>query len=121
MKFRRNLGISLAATALGLTVTAAGIASTAGTAQAYGKDTTKISCSAAKVRIHPAKDSAARGVAYKGDKMLYDQWDYKKSEKTWYTRGKVTRKDGAKIYGYVLYQCANPYGTDGAPTPKVPK
>lgn len=109
------------AAALGLTV-AAGITVTATDAHASDKATTKISCSAAKVRVNPSKNSTSRGVAYRGDKMLYDQWAYKKSEKTWYTRGKVTRKsDGAKIYGYVPYKCANPYGTNPAPTPKIPK
>lgn len=121
MKVRQSAVRAFAATALGLTVAAAGLVTTAGTAQAYDKDTTKISCSAVKVHKQPSKKSTAVGIAYKGDKILYDQWAYKKSEKTWYTRGKITRKsDGAKIYGYVLYKCANPYGTNGAPTPKIP-
>jgi hypothetical protein len=112
---------SVAAAALGLTV-AAGVTVTANNAHAADKDTAKISCSAAKVRVNPAKNSAARGIAYQGDKILYDQFAYKKSEKRWYTRGKVTRKhDGAKIYGFVPYKCANPYGTNPAPTPPIPK
>ncbi|MEW2350354.1 hypothetical protein AB0904_22100 [Streptomyces sp. NPDC006684] len=107
--------------ALGLAALTGGLALSTGTAAAYDSDTTKISCSAVKVHKSASKSSTAVGVAYKGDKMVYNQWAYKKSEKTWYTRGKITRRsDGAKISGYVLYQCANPYGTNGAPTPKKP-
>ncbi|WP_428935517.1 hypothetical protein [Streptomyces sp. ACT015] len=121
MKIRQTLVRALAASSLGLTVTAAGIM-TATTAQAYDKSTTNISCSAVKVHKSPAKNATTVGIAYKGDKILYDQWVYKASEKTWYTRGKVTRKhDGAKIYGYMIYRCANPYGTNPAPTPPIPK
>ncbi|WP_434598541.1 hypothetical protein [Streptomyces sp. A5-4] len=90
-------------------------------AQAAGSGTGKISCSAAKVRKSPAKNSTARGIAYRGDKIVYDQFAYKKSEKAWYTRGTVTRKsDRARIRGYVPYGCANAYGTNPAPTPPIP-
>ncbi|MGW7542218.1 hypothetical protein ACWGKQ_14010 [Streptomyces sp. NPDC054770] len=112
------LARTAAVAALGLTlVTGATINATH--ANAVTKDTTKISCKAVKVHKQPKKTSTVVGIAYKGDKMLYDQWAYKKSEKQWYTRGKITRKsDGAKIYGYVIWNCANPYGTNPAPTPK---
>lgn len=53
--------------------------------------------------------------------MRYDQWDYKRSEKRWYTRGTVTLRGGRQVRGYVLYMCANPYETESAPTPPVPK
>ncbi|MFE0130328.1 hypothetical protein ACFWY6_01840 [Streptomyces sp. NPDC059037] len=122
MKLTRNITRALAASILGLSVTAGSIAITAPTAQAYDKSKGKISCKAAKVRINPAKNSTARGIAYRGDKIIYDQFAYKKSERRWYTRGKVTWKsDGAKIYGYVPYGCANPYGTNPAPTPPIPR
>ncbi|ATM24562.1 hypothetical protein SMD44_p10063 (plasmid) [Streptomyces alboflavus] len=91
-------------------------------AQAADSSRGKISCKAAKVRKNPAKNSTAKGIAYRGDKIVYDQFAYKKSERAWYTRGTVTRKsDGAKIRGYVPYGCANPYGTNPAPTPPIPK
>ncbi|MFH8659996.1 hypothetical protein [Streptomyces afghaniensis] len=112
---------SVTAAALSL-ATVAGITAAATDAQAYDKSTTTISCNAAKVRAQPSKNATVKGIAYKKDKILFDQFAYKQSEKTWYTRGKVTRKsDGAKIYGYVAYMCANPYETNPAPTPKIPK
>lgn len=122
MTARRRVKRTLLAATMGLTIAAAGL-STASSAQASGTGTTKISCSAVKVRKSPAKNATAYGVAYRGDKIVYDQFAYRKSEKTWYTRGTVTRKsDGVKIHkGYVFYRCANPYGTNPAPTPPIPK
>lgn len=112
---------ALAAASTGLAVAVGGLA-TAATAQAYDTGHTTISCSAVKVRKSPAKNATALGVAYRHDKIAYNQFAYKRSEKTWYTRGTVTRKsDGKKIRGYVIYQCANPYGSNGAPTPPIPK
>ncbi|MEV8601126.1 hypothetical protein AB0465_14745 [Streptomyces griseoviridis] len=112
---------SLVATTMGLAVAAGGLA-TASAAQAYDTGHTKISCSAVKIRKAPSRTSTVVGIGYRGDKVAYDQWAYKKAEKKWYTRGTVTRKsDGKKVRGYMVYQCANPYGTNPAPTPKIPK
>ncbi|WP_217570566.1 hypothetical protein [Streptomyces sp. GbtcB7] len=112
---------ALVAASMGLAVAAGGLA-TASTAQAYDTGHTTISCSAVKVRKAPSKTAAVLGVAYRHDKIAYDQFAYKRSQKTWFTRGTVTRKsDGKKIRGYVIYQCANPYGSNGAPTPPIPK
>ncbi|WP_406436048.1 hypothetical protein OHB00_18750 [Streptomyces sp. NBC_00631] len=113
---------ALAAASLGLAVVAGGLA-TASTAQAYDTGTTTISCSAVKVRKAPSKTSTVLGIGYRHDKVVYDQWVYKKVEKTWYTRGTVTRKsDGKKIgRGYMIYNCANPYKTNPAPKPSIPK
>lgn len=114
---------ALLATTMGLTAAAGGIATAStATAQAYDTGTTKISCSAVKVHKSYSTTSTVRGIAYKGDKMTYNQWVYKKSEKRWYTRGVVKRRsDGARIKGYVIYRCANPYESNGAPTPPIPK
>ncbi|MEV5282654.1 hypothetical protein ACFYMW_35840 [Streptomyces sp. NPDC006692] len=112
---------AILATTMGLAVAAGGLA-TASTAQAADTGHTKISCSAVKIRKAPAKTATVLGVGYRGDKIAYDQWAYKKAERTWYTRGTVTRKsDGKKVRGYVVYQCANPYGGWPAPTPPIPK
>ena len=112
---------ALAAASLGLAVAVGGLA-TATTAQAYDTGTTTISCSAVKVRKAPSKTSTVVGIGYRHDKVVYDQWAYKKAEKTWYTRGTVTRKsDGKKIRGYMIYNCANPYKTNPAPKPSIPK
>ncbi|WP_247692316.1 hypothetical protein [Streptomyces sp. RK31] len=91
-------------------------------AQAADAGHRKISCSAVKVGESPAKSAAAVAVAYKGGKTAYDHFVCKRAEKTRYTRGTVTRKsDGKKVQGYVFYKCANPYGTNPAPTPPIPK
>ncbi|MER7932956.1 MULTISPECIES: hypothetical protein [unclassified Streptomyces] len=112
---------ALAAATLGLAVTAGALA-TATTAQAYDTGKTTISCSAVKIRKTPAKTSTVVGIGYRHDTVVYDQWAYKKAEKTWYTRGTVTRKsDGKKIRGYMIYNCANPYQTNPAPKPPIPK
>jgi hypothetical protein len=118
---RQRVKRAVVATTLGLAVAAGGLA-TASTAQAADTGHTKISCSAVKIRKAPSKSSAVVGIGYRGDKVAYDQWAYRKVEKQWYTRGTVTRKsDGKKVRGYMVYQCANPYGTNPAPTPPVPK
>ncbi|MFF3372076.1 hypothetical protein ACFYXF_03860 [Streptomyces sp. NPDC002680] len=112
---------ALTAGSLGLAVTVGGMAG-AGTAQAADTGRTTISCSAVKVRKAPARTATVVGVAYRRDTVVYDQWAYKRSERTWYTRGTVTRRsDGKKVRGYMIYQCANPYGSTGAPTPPIPK
>lgn len=112
---------TLLATTMGLAVAAGGVA-TASTAQAADTGHTKISCSAVKIRKAPSKTATVVGIGYRKDKVAYDQWAYKKAEKRWYTRGTVTRKsDGKKIRGYMVYECANPYGTNPAPTPPIPK
>jgi hypothetical protein len=106
------LGASLVGSALAM----------APSAQAYDTGTTKVSCSAVKVRKSPSQSGTVVGVAYKGDKVTYNQWVYKKSEKRWWTRASVRRKsDAVVLKGYLIYQCANPYGTNGAPTPPIPK
>ena len=122
MTTRHRTQRALAAASLGLAVAAGGLA-TATSAQAYDTSTTTISCSAVKVRKAPSKTSTVLGIGYRHDKVIYDQWVYKKSEKTWYTRGIVTRKsDGKKIgRGYMIYNCANPYKTNPAPKPSIPK
>ncbi|MFM9452257.1 hypothetical protein [Streptomyces europaeiscabiei] len=107
-----TLGVSLTGSALAI----------APSAQAADTSTTEISCSAVKVRTSPSKTASVKGIAYKGDKMTYNQWVYKASQRSWYTKGVVKRRsDGAEISGYVIYQFANPYGTNGAPTPPIPK
>ncbi|MFM9462690.1 hypothetical protein ACKI1K_07530 [Streptomyces scabiei] len=112
---------TLLATAMGLAVAAGGVA-TASTAQAADTGHTKVSCSAVKIRKSASKTATVVGIGYRNDKVAYDQWAYKKAEKQWYTRGTVTRKsDGKKVRGYMVYQCANPYGTNPAPTPPIPK
>ncbi|MFD8811344.1 hypothetical protein ACFV23_07615 [Streptomyces sp. NPDC059627] len=112
---------AVTAASLGLAVTVGGLASAA-TAQAYDTDSTTISCSAVKVRKAPSKTSTVVGIGYRHDKVVYDQFAYKKAEKTWYTRGTVTRKsDGKKVRGYMIYDCANPYATNPAPKPSIPK
>ncbi|MCX4682119.1 hypothetical protein OG413_43850 [Streptomyces sp. NBC_01433] len=117
----KHIGRLAAAGAVGAALLATSVA-IAPAAQAADSSTGKISCSAAKVRKNPTKNSTANGIAYRGDKIVYDQFAYRKSEKAWYTRGTVTRKsDGAKIRGFVPYGCANPYGTNPAPTPPIPK
>ncbi|WP_405671386.1 hypothetical protein [Streptomyces sp. NBC_01530] len=121
MKIRHNMARSLAASALGLTVAAGGLAA-AGTAQAYDTGVTHVSCKAVKVHKSWSKNSTTVGIAYKGDKVVFDQWEYVKRTKTWWVRSKITRKsDGAKLRGYVVYQCANPYETTPAPEPTPPK
>lgn len=112
---------TLVATTMGLAVAAGGVA-TASTAQAYDTGHTKISCSAVKICKAPSKTATVVGIGYRGDKVAYDEWAYKRAEKQWYTRGTVTRKsDGKKVRGYMVYQCANPYGTNPAPKPPNPK
>jgi len=118
---RHHAQRALAAASLGLAVAVGGLA-TASTAQAYDTGHTTISCSAVKVRKSPSTTATTVGVAYRNDRIAYDQWVYRSATKTWWTRGTVTRKsDGKKLRGYVIYQCANPYGTNGAPTPSIPK
>ncbi len=114
----QRLKRTLLTTTMGLAVAAGGLA-TASTAQAYDTGRTKVSCSA--VRKAPLKHATVVDIGYRGDKVAYNQCAYKRAEK-WYTRGTVTRRnDGEKVYGYMVYQCANPYGTHPAPTPPVPK
>jgi nickel-dependent lactate racemase len=116
----QRLKRTVVATTMGLAVAAGGLA-TASTAQAYDTGHTKVSCSAVKIRKAPSKHATV-GIGYRGDKVAYNQWAYKRAERQWYTRGTVTRKsDGKKVYGYMVYQCANPYGTNPAPTPNIPK
>ncbi|MCZ9354070.1 hypothetical protein ACFW4M_07760 [Streptomyces sp. NPDC058794] len=112
---------ALAASSIGLAVAAGGLAS-ASTAQAYDTGHTTISCKAVKVHKDPSKKSAVVGIAYRHDKIAYNQFAYKRAEKTWYTRGTVTRKsDGKKIRGYMIYDCANPYESNPAPKPPIPR
>ncbi|MFE0357509.1 hypothetical protein ACFW2K_26310 [Streptomyces nigra] len=121
MPIRTRLGRAAAVGAIGLSVAGSAVA-LAPSAQAATSSTTTISCSAVKVHKAPSKTSATVGIAYRKDKVVYNQWVYKKSQKTWFTRGTVTRKsDGVKIRGYMLYDCANPYKTNPAPKPPIPK
>ncbi|MFJ2627710.1 hypothetical protein ACIO6T_30990 [Streptomyces sp. NPDC087532] len=69
---------------MGLAVAAGGLA-TASTAQAADTGHTKISCSAVKIRKAPSKTATVQGIGYRGGKIAYDQWAYKKAEKK-YTR-----------------------------------
>ncbi|MFJ3182612.1 hypothetical protein ACIPJN_30065 [Streptomyces sp. NPDC086796] len=121
MPIPKRFGRPLAAVAVSAAVAGSALIA-APAAQAYDTGHGKISCSAVKVRKSPAKNATALGVAYRGDAIAYDQFVYVKAEKTWYTRGTVTRKsDHAKIRGFVFYDCANPYNTDPAPKPPIPK
>ncbi|MFD9904835.1 hypothetical protein [Streptomyces sp. NPDC059063] len=82
------------------------------------KGTGEISCAAAKIRATPDRDALARGVAYRGDTLTYSEFVYVRSERTWYTRGTITRAhDRAEISGLILYTCATPYGDKAAPIP----
>lgn len=118
---RQRLTRTVLATTASLTTVVAGLL-TAPAAQAADTGHTTISCSAVKIRKNPAKTATVLGVGYRNDKVAYDQWAYKRSEKTWYTRGTVTRRsDGKKVRGYMVYQCVNPYRTWPAPTPPIPK
>lgn len=121
MPIRMRIGRLTAVGALGTSLVVSGVLLAPG-AQAADTGHGKVSCSAVKVRKSPAKNATAVGVVYKGDKVAYDQFAYKRAEKTWYTRGTFVRKsDGVKLRGYVFYKCANPYGTNPAPTPPIPK
>ncbi|MFI9771905.1 hypothetical protein ACIHJG_34325 [Streptomyces sp. NPDC052415] len=120
MIVRQRLTRAVVATALGLAVAAGGLA-TASTAQAADTGHTRISCSAVKIRKAPSRSATVVGIGYRGNKVAYDQWVYKRAEKRWYTRGTVKRSDGKTIRGYMVYACANPYGTNPAPTPDIPK
>ncbi|MGW2425243.1 hypothetical protein ACWC0C_39395 [Streptomyces sp. NPDC001709] len=105
---------TLLATTMGLALAAGGVA-TASTAQA-ATGHTKISCSAANIRKAPSKAATVLGVGYRGDKVAYDRMVT--NERRWWTHGTVTRKsDGKKVRGYVVYECANPYGRWPAPRP----
>lgn len=115
----RHLSRIAAAGAVALLGTSVAIAPAA---QAAGSSRGKTRCKAAKVRQKPAKNSTANGIAYRGDKIVHDQFAYKRSERAWHTGGTVTHKsDGAKIRGYVPYDCASPCGTKPALTPLIPK
>ncbi|MGW5212804.1 hypothetical protein ACWEQO_16765 [Streptomyces sp. NPDC004051] len=112
---------ALAASSIGLAVAAGGLAS-ASTAQAYDTGHTTISCKAVKVHKDPSKKSAVVGIAYRHNKVAYNQFAYKRAEKTWHTRDAVTPKsDGKKIRGYMIYDCVNPYESNTAPKPPIPK
>ncbi|MEU9189209.1 hypothetical protein AB0D14_32635 [Streptomyces sp. NPDC048484] len=112
---------ALAVGSLGLAVAAGSLAG-ASTSQAGDTGHTTISCKAVKVRTDPSKKATVVGIAYRHDKIAYDQFAYKRAEKTWYTRGTVTRKsDGNKVRGYMIYDCANPYQSNPAPKPSIPK
>ncbi|MFF7858605.1 hypothetical protein [Streptomyces sp. NPDC007904] len=113
---RQRLTRTVLAATAGLCVAAAGLL-TAPAAQAADTSHTTVSCSTLKIRKAPVKTAPVVGVGYRKDKVAYDQWAYKRSEKTWYTRGMLTRRsDGKKIRGYMVYQCANPY-RPGPPPP----
>ncbi|MEU9426507.1 hypothetical protein AB0D87_27305 [Streptomyces sp. NPDC048342] len=121
MTIHHRVRRALAVGSIGLAVAAGGLAS-ASTAQAYDTGHTTISCKAVKVRKAPSKKGTVVGIAYRHDKVAYDQFAYKRAEKTWYTRGTVTRKsDGKKIRGFMIYDCANPYESNPAPKPSIPK
>ncbi|MFI0813507.1 hypothetical protein [Streptomyces echinatus] len=111
---RQRIKTAVVAGALGLAVTGGGLAA-ASTAQAATAQT-KISCSAAKIRKSPSKSATVLGIGYRGDKVAYDRMVT--HERNWWTHGTVTRRsDGKKVRGYVIYQCANPYGRWPAPRP----
>jgi hypothetical protein len=113
MPVRTRLGRAATVGTLGLSIAGSALV-LAPSAHAADTGHGTISCSAV--------NSATVGVGYRHDKVAYDQWVYKRAEKTWYTRGTVQRKsDGKKVRGYVLYGCANPYGTNSAPKPPIPK
>lgn len=121
MTVHHHVRRALAAGSIGLAV-AAGSLTSASTAQAYDTGHTTISCKAVKVRKDASKKAAVVGIAYRHDKVAYNQFAYKRAEKTWYTRGTVARKsDGKKIRGYMIYDCANPYESNPAPKPPIPK
>ncbi|MDX3435696.1 hypothetical protein [Streptomyces stelliscabiei] len=109
----------IAAGVLGLALAGGGMAA-APAAQAYDTATMKVSCSAVKFHKSPSKTSVVVGIGYKGDKVRVDQFAYKVKEKTWYSRGTVTRRsDGKRVRGYAIYYCVNPY--EVSPPPAYPK
>lgn len=121
MYIPKRLGRPLAAVAVSAAMAGTALVA-APAAQAYDTGHTKISCSAVKVRAKSTTSSAVKGIAYKGDSMAYNLWVYQKAKKLWWTKGVVTRRsDGAKISGYVVYDCANPYQSNPAPKPPIPK
>ncbi|WP_344409041.1 hypothetical protein [Streptomyces viridochromogenes] len=67
-------------------------------AQAYDTATMKASCSAVKFPKSPSKTTVVVGTGYKGDKVRVDRFACKAKEKTWYSRGTVTRRsDGKRV------------------------
>ncbi|MDJ0346817.1 hypothetical protein QMK19_38640 [Streptomyces sp. H10-C2] len=117
---RRRIGRAAAVGVLGLSVAGSALA-LAPSAQAYSTGYGTISCSAVKVHRDAGRTSTTVGIAYRHDKIAYDQFAYRASERTWYTRATVTRADGKKIRGYMLYDCANPYNSNPAPKPPIPR
>lgn len=110
-----------AATALAVSLAAsAGMLAMSPAAVARDTDTTVISCrQGANLRTDSSQRSRIIRALPKGTKVTYDQWGYKRSEKRWYTH--VIKVNGKRQSGWVVYACANPYKSEGAPTPPVPK
>ncbi|MFH9735842.1 SH3 domain-containing protein [Streptomyces sp. NPDC017260] len=89
-------------------------------ASAKSTDTTVISCSkGANLRADSSQRSRIIRALPKGTRVTYDQWGYKRAEKRWYTH--VIKVNGKRQAGWVVYACANPYKSEGAPTPPIPK
>lgn len=109
----------IAAGVLGLVVAGGGLTA-APSVQAYDTATMKVSCSAVKFHKKPSKSSTVVGIGYKRDRARVDQFVYKAKERTWYSRGTVTRRsDGKRVRGHAIYRCVNPYGA--TPPPAYPK
>ena len=114
---RVHQAVTVAVSALGLAGAALG---TAPAASAYDTDTTVISCEkGSNLRADSSQSSRVTRVLPKGTRVTYNQWGYKRAERRWYTH--VIEVNGQPAQGWVVYACANPYKSEGAPTPLIPK
>ncbi|MGN9821880.1 SH3 domain-containing protein [Streptomyces sp. SD11] len=114
----RTAGTAVAAlVALGA---AGGVLVSSSAASAYDTGKTVISCSkGANLRADSSQRSRIIRALPQGTKVTYDKWGYKRAEKRWYTH--VIKVNGKRQAGWVVYACANPYESEGAPTPPIPK
>ncbi|WP_440581226.1 hypothetical protein [Streptomyces sp. PT19] len=90
MNVRQRVKRVAVAGSLDLAAASGGIA-TDTTVQASDSATDKISCSAIRAHKSASKGSTPIGIAYKGDKITYKEWVYRKPK---------------KICGYGVCQCA---------------
>jgi len=108
---------TVAVSALGL---AGAVLGAAPAASAYDTGTTVISCGkGTNLRADSSQSSRVIRVLPKGTRVTYNQWGFKRAERRWYTH--VIEANGKPAQGWVAYACANPYKSEGAPTPPIPK
>lgn len=105
----------IAADVLGFVVAGGGLAA-APSVQAYDTATLKVPCNAVKFQKKSSKSSTVADIGYKRDTVRVDQLADKAKERTWYSRGSVTRRlDGTRVRGRVICRCVNPYGATPPP------